>query len=189
MSCADPAGGQLGGPGEDRAAALAALVADRLGGGVTVSGFRGETTVTVPAERILEALRMLRDAPEGTPVLTDLTAVDRFPREPRFEVVYLLTGYAPPVRLRVKAPLPGDAPVIASATGVWPAADWLEREVFDMFGIRFDGHPRLRRILMPDDWEGHPLRKDFPLTEEPVQFIGHVPRSPSEIIPKSPPRS
>lgn len=185
----DPSGGQVREPTERRAAALAALVADQLGGGVVVSEFRGETTLTVPAGRILEALRLLRDAPQGTPVLTDLTAVDRFPNEPRFEVVYLLTGYAPPVRVRVKAVLPGSAPVIASATGVWAGADWLEREVFDMFGIRFDGHPDLRRILMPDDWEGHPLRKDFPLTEEPVQFIGHVPRPPSEIIPKSQPRS
>lgn len=152
------------------------------------SEFRGEVTVTVPAARVLDALRLLRDAPDGVPVLTDLTAVDRFPSEPRFEVVYLLTGYSPPARVRVKAPLAGQTPSIASATGVWPAANWLEREVFDLFGIRFEGHPDLTRILLPDDWEGHPLRKDFPLTEEPVQFIEHVPREPSEIIPKTPPR-
>jgi NADH-quinone oxidoreductase subunit C len=189
LSRAESGGGQAQESAERRAAALAAVVADRLGGGIVFSEFRGETTLTVPADRILEILRLLRDAPQGTPVLTDLTAVDRFPGEPRFEVVYLLTGYAPPVRVRVKALLPGHTPVIASATGIWAGAAWLEREVFDMFGIRFDGHPGLTRILMPDDWEGHPLRKDFPLTEEPVQFIGHVPRPPSEIIPKSPPRS
>ncbi|MDR7521990.1 MAG: NADH-quinone oxidoreductase subunit C [Armatimonadota bacterium] len=172
-----------------RAADRAALVARRLGeADVIIEEFRGEVTAVVPAERILEALRVLRDAPEGTPVLTDLTALDRYPAEPRFEVVYLLTWYAPPARLRVKARLSGGAPTIASATSLWPAANWLEREAYDMFGIRFEGHPNLTRILMPDDWEGHPLRKDFPLTEEPVQFIGHVPKTPSTIIPKAPPR-
>ncbi len=153
-----------------------------------VSAFRGETTVVAPAEGIVDVLRAFRDAPGGPAVLMDLTAVDRHPAEPRFEVVYLLTGYAPPIRLRVKVRLPGQAPVIATATGVWSAANWLEREVFDLFGIRFQGHPDLQRILMPDDWEGHPLRKDFPLTEEPVEFAGHVPKVPSTIIPKSPPR-
>jgi NADH-quinone oxidoreductase subunit C len=168
------------------AAALAARVQALLGvPGIPIAEFRGEVTVTVPPERNLDALRLLLHAPDGAPVLTDLTALDRFPEEPRFEVVYLLTWYAPPARLRVKAALTGDHPVIASATRLWDAADWLEREVFDMFGIRFEGHRNLTRILMPDDWEGHPLRKDFPLTEEPVQFIGHTPRTPSQIIPKS----
>ena len=172
-----------------RAGVLAALVQERFReADVQVAEFRGETTVIAPAARILEVLQALRDAPDGVPVLTDLTAVDRHPAEPRFEVVYLLTGYAPPVRVRVKARLAGDEPSVASATALWSAANWLEREVFDLFGIRFEGHPNLTRILLPDDWEGHPLRKDFPLTEEPVQFIGHVPRAPSEIIPKSPPR-
>lgn len=172
-----------------RARELAALVAERLGEApVAISEFRGEVTLGAPAERIIDVLQALRDAPAGTPMLTDLTAVDRFPAEPRFEVVYQLTGHAPPVRLRVKASVRGEAPVIASATALWAGANWLEREVFDLFGIRFEGHPHLTRILMPDDWEGHPLRKDFPLTEEPVQFVGHRPRVPSEIIPKSPPR-
>lgn len=154
---------------------------------VAVSEFRGEVTVAVPADRITDALRLLHEAPGGSPVLTDLTAVDRYPADPRFEVVYLLTWYAPPVRLRVKTALPGADPVIPSVARLWAAADWLEREVYDMFGIRFEGHPRLTRILMPDEWEGHPLRKDFPLTEEPVAFIGHTPRTPSRIIPKSAP--
>ena len=171
------------------AGALVALLRERLPDlEIEVTEFRGEVTVAVPAARAFEALRALHGAPGWTPVLTDLTAIDRFPAEPRFEVVYLLTGYAPPVRLRVKARLPGEVPVIASVTGLWSGANWLEREAYDMFGIRFEGHPGLTRILMPDDWEGHPLRKDFPLTEEPVQFNGHTPKVPSTIIPKSPPR-
>ncbi len=153
-----------------------------------VAEFRGEVTVMVPAGRAFEALSALREVPMWLPALTDLTAVDRHPAEPRFEVVYLLTGYEPPVRLRVKARLQGETPVIGSVTTLWPGANWLEREVYDLFGIRFVGHPDLARILMPDDWEGHPLRKDYSLTEEPVQFAGHTPKVPGRIIPKSPPR-
>lgn len=154
-----------------------------------VVAFRGETTLIIAAPRVLNVLEFLRDgiAP-GFTFLTDLTATDRFPAEPRFEIVYLLMDLQTPARIRVKARLPGSEPVIDSATSLWPAADWLEREVYDMFGIRFAGHPNLTRILMPDDWEGYPLRKDFPLVEEPVEFIGHVPKVPSEIIPKIPPR-
>ena len=151
--------------------------------------FRGETTVIVPRDRVLEVLAFLHD--QATPrlvALTAVTAVDRLPEEPRFEVVYLLTSYDPPARLRVKTRLPAEDPVVASATALWPAADWLEREVYDLFGIRFGGHPDLTRILMPDDWEGHPLRKDYPLVEEPVEFVGRVPKVPSEIIPKVPPK-
>lgn len=151
--------------------------------------FRGETTVIVARERILEALTFLRDrAAPRFAVLTDLTALDRLPAEPRFEVVYLLMSLDPPVRIRVKAGLPGDDPEIATATTLWPAADWQEREVYDFFGIRFRAHPNLTRILMPDDWEGHPLRKDFPLVEEPVEFVGRVPKPPSRIIPNVPPK-
>jgi NADH-quinone oxidoreductase subunit C len=171
----------------------AALGGTAAGGGAAVTEFRDEVTLHVPAARVLDVLRLLRDAPGGTPMLTDLTAVDRAPAEPRFEVVYQLTGFAPPVRVRVKAALAGaapdgGAPAIASATALWAAADWLEREVFDLFGIRFDGHPNLVRILLPDDWEGHPLRKDFPLTEEPVEFHDHTPKAPSQIIPRTAPR-
>jgi NADH-quinone oxidoreductase subunit C len=168
------------------AEALAAAVGARLPGvPVAAHVFRGEATLTVPAERITDVLRAARAVLGEPVVLTDLTATDRYPAEPRFEVVYLLTAYASPARLRVKAALPGAQPVIATATGLWPGADWLEREVYDLFGIRFEGHPNLTRILMPDDWEGHPLRKDFPLTEEPVEFIEHVPKVPSAIIPRS----
>ncbi|MGQ0548981.1 MAG: NADH-quinone oxidoreductase subunit C [Armatimonadota bacterium] len=151
------------------------------------SEFRGETTVVAPADRIFDVLRAASTAPDGPTVLTDLTAVDRHPLEPRFEVIYLLTGASPPLRVRIKARLPGERPLISSATGLWPGANWLEREVFDLFGIRFEGHPNLSRILMPDDWEGHPLRKDFSLTEEPVEFVDHVPKVPSAIILRSRP--
>jgi NADH-quinone oxidoreductase subunit C len=148
--------------------------------------FRDELTLFIPREHIPDALTRARE--HGFILLTDLTAVDRHPQEPRFEVVYLLTALAPPARLRLTVRLPGAEPVVRSAVAVFPAANWLEREVFDMFGIRFPGHPDLKRILMPDDWEGHPLRKDFPLVEEPVEFVGHVPKPPSAIIPKTPPR-
>ena len=148
--------------------------------------FRDELTLLIPRERIEEALTRAQE--RGFILLTDLTAVDRHPQEPRFEVVYLLTSPAPPARLRLTVRLPGEEPVLPSAVAVFPAANWLEREVFDMFGIRFPGHPDLKRILMPDDWEGHPLRKDFPLVEEPVEFVGHVPKPPSAIIPNTPPR-
>jgi len=162
----------------------------KLAGAVAleVGEFRGEVTLVAPADRVVDVLRAVRTALGEPAVLTDLTAADRHPAEPRFEVVYLVTGYTPPARLRVKARLPGSRPVIASVTDLWSGADWLEREVYDLFGIRFEGHPNLTRILMPADWEGYPLRKDFPLTEEPVQFVDHVPKVPSTIIPKSPPR-
>ena len=148
--------------------------------------FRGEVTLFVSRSRILDALETAKQS--GFIFLTDLTAIDRHPAEPRFEVVYLLTAPELRERVRLKVRLPGMDPALPSATALWPGANWLEREVFDLFGIRFDGHPDLRRILMPDDWEGHPLRKDFPLVEEPVEFIGHTPKVPSRIIPKTPPQ-
>ncbi len=95
--------------------------------------------------------------------MSDLTAVDRYPLEPRFEIVYQLLALERGERLRLKARLPGDDPRIDSITSLWPAADMLEREVFDLFGVHFAGHPNLRRLMMPDDWEGHPLRKDYPV--------------------------
>lgn len=151
-----------------------------------VGRFRDEVTVFVRREHSLAALELAQRA--GFLLLTDLTAVDRHPSQPRFEIVYLLTAPRQPARLRLKVRVSADDPVVPSATSLWAGANWLEREVFDLFGLRFDGHPDLRRILMPDDWEGHPLRKDFSLVEEPVEFIGHTPKVPSRIIPKSEPR-
>jgi len=165
-------------------AALAALLAALPDAVQEQVEFRGEATLVISPDRVLEVLAFLRDRAASRPaVLTDLTAVDRLPLEPRFEVVYLLTWYDPPARLRVKTRLPGADPQAESVTGLWPAANWLEREVYDLFGIRFRGHPDLTRILLPDDWEGHPLRKDYPLVEEPVEFVGRVPPVPSRAIP------
>jgi NADH-quinone oxidoreductase subunit C len=96
--------------------------------------------------------------------LSTVTAVDRYPAEPRFEVVYHLHSIERNERLRLKCRLRSDNPAIETVTQVWRGANWYEREVFDLFGIQFTGHPDLRRIMMPDDWEGHPLRKDYPVT-------------------------
>lgn len=148
--------------------------------------FRDDLTLVLSTDGLRAALQSARAA--GFSLLTDLTAVDRYPATPRFEVVYHLTAPDARARIRLKARI-AETGAVPSATPVWPGANWLEREVFDLYGIRFDGHPDLKRILMPDDWEGYPLRKDFPLTEEPVQFFGHTPKVPSEIIPKSPPKT
>jgi NADH-quinone oxidoreductase subunit C len=123
-----------------------------------------QTTVYVSSERVVEIAQALRDRPElRFAFLAELTAVDFWPREPRFELVYLLVSIEHRLRLRMKVRLPGADPHVATVSGVWPAANWLEREVWDMFGIAFDGHPDPRRLLMPEDWEGYPLRKDFPV--------------------------
>jgi NADH-quinone oxidoreductase subunit C len=95
--------------------------------------------------------------------LAELTAVDVWPREPRFELMYILVSLEHRLRLRVKVRLFGDDARVADVSPIWPAANWLEREVWDLFGIRFDGHPDPRRLLMPEDWDGHPLRKDYPV--------------------------
>ena len=124
---------------------------------------RDEWTLMIAPARIHWVAETLK-ARRGYLFLSDVTAVDRYPTEPRFEIVYHLLCYDRKECLRLKCRLPGEAPEIESVTGVWSAANWYEREVFDMFGIRFTGHPDLRRILMPEDWEGHPLRKDYPVT-------------------------
>jgi NADH-quinone oxidoreductase subunit C len=126
--------------------------------------FRGETTVVVPREQLRRAAEYLASEPAlGFSFLSDITTVDCFPIEPRFEVNYHLLSLDRRERLRLKVRLAGSDPKVASVVSVWPTANWHERENFDLFGIRFEGHPDLRRILMPDDWEGHPLRKDYPV--------------------------
>ncbi len=126
--------------------------------------FRGETTIVVPREHIRRACEFLVAEPSlQFTFLSDITTVDRFPMEPRFEVNYHLLSIEHRTRLRLKVRFAGGDPNILSVTPVWPTANWHERENFDLFGIRFEGHPDLTRILMPDDWEGHPLRKDYPV--------------------------
>jgi NADH-quinone oxidoreductase subunit C len=130
-------------------------------------------TVFVNREQIVEACRILRDHPElQFSLLVDVVGVDCHPETPRFEIVYhfaclgaaYATGMAAPARrLRLKVRIPGEDAAVPSITGVYRSANWPEREIFDLLGVRFEGHPDLRRILMPDDWEGYPLRKDYPV--------------------------
>jgi NADH-quinone oxidoreductase subunit C len=123
-----------------------------------------QATAYVAAADLPAVARALRDTPSlAFALLAELTAVDFWPREPRFELVYILVSIANRLRLRVKVKLPGHDPHVETVTGVWPAANWLEREVWDLFGIAFDGHPDPRRLLMPEDWDGFPLRKDYPV--------------------------
>jgi NADH-quinone oxidoreductase subunit C len=123
----------------------------------------GDATARVDPARIVEVLRMLRDDPElEFEMLTDLTAVDYLGEVPRFEVVYHLYSVAKNHRVRIKARVAEDAPEIESAVSLWPSADWMEREVWDLYGIRFRNHPDLRRILLYEQFDGHPLRKDYP---------------------------
>jgi len=125
---------------------------------------REELTVWIEKGSIREACAILRDHPECPfNYLCDITAVDWYPSEPRFEVVYHLLSIPKKERVRLKAKLDGSSPAIESVTSVWPSANFYEREVFDLFGVRFTGHPNLKRIMMPDNWEGHPLRKDYPV--------------------------
>jgi NADH-quinone oxidoreductase subunit C len=131
---------------------------------VEVIEFRGETTVVVPRELLRAAAERCReDAKLQYNFLTDATCVDRYPAEPRFELNYHLVSIPRREKVRLRVWVSGHDPVVDSLVPVWPGANWLEREIFDLFGIRFHGHPDLRRILLPDDWEGHPLRRDYPV--------------------------
>ncbi len=126
--------------------------------------------VTVPAERLADILQEVRDA-HGYEMLTDITGADWLPREPRYDVNYHLLSLEDNARVRVKVQLAdGDELHVPTVTGVFPGANWQEREVWDFFGVIFDGHPNLTRILMPDEWVGHPLRKDYPVGGVPVEY-------------------
>jgi len=142
------------------AAAVDGFDADAIKGGKRE---RGELTLEIAAGKIASVCGFLKYDQEFVRLST-VTAVDRFPAEPRFEVVYHLHSVTRNQRVRLKCRLRGGDAVIESVTPVWRGADWYEREVFDLFGINFLNHPGLRRILMPDDWEGYPLRKDYPIT-------------------------
>ena len=141
-------------------------------------------TIYVPADKLVATCRALRDTPAlRFTTLIEITAADYLPREPRYEVVYHLLSIPNRARLRLKVVVAGSAAaegVVPTIQSVWPAAGWPEREVWDMFGIVFDGHPDLRRLLMPEDWEGHPARKDYPVqirkaaqTYEPLEVSEH----------------
>jgi len=144
--------------------AIAAAVESFDSDAVTGGKFElGELTLEVAPAKIVSVCGFLKYDQKFVRLST-VTAVDRYPAEPRFEVVYHLHSLERKERVRLKCRLAGTDPVIESVTSVWRSADWYEREGFDLFGIRFLNHPDLRRIMMPDDWEGHPLRKDYPVT-------------------------
>ena len=144
---------------------------------LNVVGFRGETTIVIDPTKIQSVMQFLRDT-SGLVYnfLSDISAVDywdeqySYEPEKRFGVSYHLYSMLYNNRLRVKIYLPEDAPSVDTTTGVWPAANWLEREIADMMGIKFVGHPDPRRVLMPEDWDGHPHRRDYPLGYETIQF-------------------
>lgn len=132
-----------------------------------VTLFRDEVTVVVAREALLDACRFLRDDPEeGYAFLVDICGVDRLGRRPRFDVVYHLLSIPHARRLRLKVQVDEGEPV-DSVTPIWTGANWFEREAYDLVGIPFRGHPDLQRILMPEDWEGHPLRRDYPMESVP----------------------
>ncbi len=150
---------------------LNAIVSDlETAFGAKPGEFRGQARVIVTPEHIVEVARNLRDK-HGFDMLAALSAVDYWPqREPRFHIVYEFKAVAKKLRLEVRVPLNGDEPELDSITSVYPNANWHERELWDMFGLKIKNHPDLRRILMPEDWVGHPLRKDYPLGYEEVEF-------------------
>jgi NADH-quinone oxidoreductase subunit C len=122
---------------------------------------RGELTLTIARDAIRDAAATVQAA--GYNFFEDMTAVDWFPSEPRFQLSYHILSHSYKEYVRLRVLIDGDDPVIDSITPVWPSANYYEREVFDLFGVRFAGHPNLRRIMMPDNWKGHPLRKDYPV--------------------------
>jgi NADH-quinone oxidoreductase subunit C len=144
--------------------------------GLSTSEFREEVTLFVPGGKIVTACQRVHEL--GFELLSALTAVDYWPQgstssseqEPRFHVVYQFTSLSLDLVLTLRVPVPGINPSLPTISNIYNNANWRERELWDMFGIKFHGHPDLRRILMPADWEGHPLRKDYPLGYEEPQF-------------------
>jgi NADH-quinone oxidoreductase subunit C len=161
------------------ATTLIAALNEAVPGATLEGAHTADSHVTVVASRddLSRLAVVLRDRADlRFTFLAELTAVDYWPRQPRYEVVFILVSIEHGARLRLKIRVPGDDPRLDTVSTVWPAANWLEREVWDLFGIDFVGHPDLRRLLMPEDWEGHPLRKDYPVqirkparSSEPLQ--------------------
>jgi NADH-quinone oxidoreductase subunit C len=135
----------------------------------TISEYRSETRLMVPADKVVEACQLIQGW--GFELLSALTAVDYWPQEdPRFHIIYQFTSTMKNLVLTLQVPVAGINPSLSTVSHLYRNANWREREIWDMFGIKFIGHPDLRRILMPADWEGHPLRKDYPLGYEEPQF-------------------
>ena len=135
--------------------------------------FHGETTIVVPRELLRTTAEYCRANLQFN-YLSDATSLDRFPVEPRFELNYHLVSIPNKTKIRLRTRVSGADPVVDSLVPVWPGAGWLEREIYDLMGIRFNGHPDLRRILLPDDWEGYPLRRDYPtegFRDVPATFL------------------
>jgi NADH-quinone oxidoreductase subunit C len=148
----------------DASSIIAALQESLPGVSLEVDPAVDRPTIVVPRDSLVAIARALRDTPSlSFQVLTEVTVVDWWPATPRFVVVYHLLAPSHRHLLRIKVRLSGEDPHVATLSGLWPSANWLEREVWDLFGIVFDGHPDLRRLMMPEDWEGHPLRKDYPV--------------------------
>ena len=143
---------------------------------VSTTYFRNKAMLEVAPARVNETLEHLRA--QGYTFMASLHGVDHYPEEPRFGVCYELLDMREVDRITVKVRVPLDNPVVPSVTPAWPTANFQEREVFDMFGVLFEGHPDLRRILMPEDYEGHPQRRDFPVGGEPVLFTHNEPTQP-----------
>jgi len=142
--------------------------------------YRGDATAILDRAALVDVCKLLRDDPElAFDFLMDVTAVDYIGRVPRFEVVYHLYSLAKNHRVRIKVPLEESDPKLPSVVALWPSADWLERETYDMYGVRFEGHPNLKRIYLYEQFEGHPLRKDYPKEKrQPLIGPGAVHRIP-----------
>lgn len=152
---------------DDFKSAVEALV-DRFD--AQIEEFRGDISLIIPRQHVVDTCRALQDE-MGFEMLIALTAVDYWPQQsPRFHLIYRFLSIQHNVRMCLRVPLDSNYPITDSIESVYPNANWYEREVWDMFGIRFEGNSDLRRIVMPYDWEGHPLRKDYPLGYEEVQF-------------------
>ena len=156
---------------------IAAAVRDALGDEAVVGTqfFRGEATLEVQPARVNDVLRHLRDMQEPFDFLTSVHGVDYLPQEPRLGVHYQLLNMERAERLGVKTRVATDEAEVPTVTDIYPGANFQEREVYDMFGVEFSGHPDMRRILMPEDYVGHPQRRDFPMGGEPVLFTFNEP--------------